>query len=1310
MAPSSGGISSPAIQTRVFFQDLRPAAMLCGHTAEIADLALCIPTANPSNENSSCHCLISASINGELCVWTGDSGYCRRRRRLPDWVGTPCIISSLPLSPRYVCLLCYSTNTPLPSSCSYAGWSLEDNVADYTEAERKNHHLNDLKSSVVILDSLSLSAIRVFTHSGFSIGSNPSMGVVPNLENGRKDVLAIANQFGEVILMSLPAEFNEEGEEGTGNPKLLSSETVSSTVSENLLEKATAVSLSECGTLMLLVYSTYFLVKSVVDNNNAEKLDLGESFHLLGCNFLRNEGEEEEHAENLIVWSTDGAAIVFSVKYSADGFDFNRLYEIPASSFASMKSHCYGFSQLGTYLLKLESVSDNTCGSLLWKPQISVWSHFEGSPVANAGSFPEKYVAQWDSNFLSNSQTYYESCTTEKNNIIASSMFLPDDFNNPLTMIAGLYNGDIEEIQLGNARLSLFCIKRTFSGHSGAVLCLAAQKTSVKSNLHCATHILLSGGFDGTVRLWDLDSGDIILIMHHHNAPVRQIILSQCLTYHPWSSCFLSLGEDGCVALGSLDTLNVERMFPGHPSVPACVAWDCVRGYVACLSGDCLYIWDVKTGVRDRVLHGQASVLMFNHFCEEMRSSAPSSFLSLNEDSKNLLSGSKNHVQSEVVDSGRGVSSSFIYDTTGNSCRQMPWQGLKKDSKYPVTCTCPYPGIIAMEFDLSLMMSNEWQSYQTGVNAEKSNSSGEGKFLVEFFLRFSLSLLHLWNIDHEVDKFLVDKMNMRKPPPFLTSGILGNGGSVTLTFPSLDGSLELWKHSAEFSAMCSLTVVSLAQRVIRSSQSCSAAGSELAALYTRKIAEEVPDIKPPLLQLLASFWQDPSEPVRMAARSLFHCAAPRSIPETLFRRSSAPPRSEILFSDENQAEGLEESQIVEWMESFEAQDWVSCVGGTTQDSMASLIIVAAALAVWYPSIVKPKVAELVTVRLVKLVMAMNERYSSTAAELLAEGMDATWKVHIGQDFPHLLGDVFFQVECLNGGSTSGPIQNIRDTLVNVLLPSLAMAEVSGFLTIIESQLSATPSDSTIHRVSLNTLIRVVRGSPRSLVPFIDKVVSYVLHTMDNGNYVLRKNCLQSSMATLREISRAFPMVAFNERSSRLAIGDAIGDIAGATIRIYDLESVTRRKILDATGPPGFPSLLGGGSRKVVAAVISALSFSPDGEGLVAFSEHGLTIRWWPLGRAWWEKFGRSSAPIQCAKLIFVPPWEGFSPSSTRSSIMATISGDYQKQAQSMEPENVEGDSIKTLVQNIDLSYQFKWLDGKNVALLRHGQELGCFQL
>lgn len=131
--------------------------------------------------------------------------------------------------------------------------------------------------------------------------------------------------------------------------------------------------------------------------------------------------------------------------------------------------------------------------------------------------------------------------------------------------------------------------------------------------------------------------------------------------------------------------------------------------------------------------------------------------------------------------------------------------------------------------------------------------------------------------------------------------------------------------------------------------------------------------------------------------------------------------------------------------------------------------------------------------LMKLVMAMNEKYSSTAAELLAEGMESTWKQCINSEIPRLIGDIFFQIECVSGPSANSAAQNLavpvglRETLVGVLLPSLAVADVPGFLTVMESQIWSTASDSPVHLVSLMTLIRVVRGSPRYLAQYLDKV-------------------------------------------------------------------------------------------------------------------------------------------------------------------------------------------------------------------------------
>ncbi|GJT55244.1 hypothetical protein Tco_0990298 [Tanacetum coccineum] len=259
----------------------------------------------------------------------------------------------------------------------------------------------------------------------------------------------------------------------------------------------------------------------------------------------------------------------------------------------------------------------------------------------------------------------------------------------------------------------------------------------------------------------------------------------------------------------------------------------------------------------------------------------------------------------------------------------------------------------------------------------------------------------------------------------------------------------------------------------------------------------------------------------------------------------------------------------EHLESFERQDWISCVWGTSQDAMTSHGVTAV-LAVWYPNLVKPSLAMLCVHPLLKLVMAMNDKYNSTAAEILAEGMENTWSLCIASEIPRILLDILFQIEHVNGASAkpshgSYTFVEIRVSLVELILP-----------------------------MSLMTLIRVTRGSPRNLAPYLDK---------------------------------------------------------------YDEDKILMPSTL------GLP-ICTADSDTALKTASFGLSFSPDGEellqisqlGLIAFSEHGLIIRWWSLGSMWWEKLSRNLVPVQCTKLIFVPPWEGFSPTSTRSSVMASVMG------------------------------------------------------
>lgn len=260
----------------------------------------------------------------------------------------------------------------------------------------------------------------------------------------------------------------------------------------------------------------------------------------------------------------------------------------------------------------------------------------------------------------------------------------------------------------------------------------------------------------------------------------------------------------------------------------------------------------------------------------------------------------------------------------------------------------------------------------------------------------------------------------------------------------------------------------------------------------------------------------------MAARSLFHCAASRAIPSFLqldmsTNRPSShfenPPKSESESSStylrHSHSNGLSDTgaiaHITDWIQSYDGENWTATIGGTTQDARAERIIVSAALALWYPSLVQPEVAPTVAPMLLNLVRATHDRHSATAADVLAEGMESTWQMWIGAEIPQLIADVFFLIECLSGVGAPRPTSGqplravpsatmapavamaIRESLTGNLLTSLALADVPAFLDVVKNQLATFAPNSSVHLVGLMALIRLVRSHPKALIFYLDQV-------------------------------------------------------------------------------------------------------------------------------------------------------------------------------------------------------------------------------
>ncbi|CAN8308230.1 unnamed protein product [Cochlearia groenlandica] len=1415
---SDGSIIWWSISSSDSISEVKPIAMLCGHASPISDLAVCDPTTVSDNEEDTldssdpfvnCSALLSACNDGVLCVWSRSSGHCRRRRKLPPWVGSPSVLCALQSEPRYVCV-----------GCSYIeSYSLESVDGGEALGDVDGQNRKPSRCTVVVVDTYTLTIVHTVFHGNLSIGYLKFMGVVQVEE---EESLLMADSFGGMQVVPV-SENAEKGEDVSESRK------GSAVFRDWLCEGEVAVSVVTRGNLVAIFSKSrcvFWLLNRGEEaigeiSFGSGNLPLGFHFKeamLLYSSTSATEGDKDDIvSETFVLLDGSGSAVLFDMSYIDGVFTYKNRGEIVTASDQVSEKSSFSFVQLRQYLLRVESSCFDFEKPLQWSPRITVWSLWlkngnekelqRQCKMLGEGSYFDDWISSSSLDLKgtigaeTGTSQVGSHCSSENDiqrvvsgngQCVSSSMVISEKMYVPYAVVHGFFSGEIEIAKFDflhgldspasspRSDIDSFVSRQYLLGHTGAVLCLAAHEMggAVKECSSC--HVLISGSMDCTIRIWDLESGNVLMIMHHHVAPVRQIILAPARTERPWSDCFLSVGDDSCVALSSLETLRVERMFPGHPNYPEKVVWDGTRGYIACLFRslsrksdpiDVLYIWDVKTGARERVLRGAASHSMFDHFCAGISEKSHSgSVLNGNTSVSSLLFPVdeerkpfylKNYERAASLPTSKQSASQGQAREENSSTTSI----LQSLTYPPVKCACPFPGISALTFDLSSlavycqahedsdmhkMVEERSSKPTTQQKTSGNNSPGQktidnpseavhmDKAIGEYLIRFSLSFLHLWGIDSELDQMLTAHLKLKRPESFIVaSGLQGDKGSLTLAFPGLNATLELWKSSSEFTALRSVMMVSLSQCMISLSHSTATSSSALAAFYTRNLSEKYPDLKPPLLQLLVTFWQDRSEQVRMAARSIFHHTATLSIPlplcsdyasehAKLVRSLSGfgltEPKS--LSSDEEhptdnmdsehiqEAQRLsqaDESEILSWLESFEMQDWISCVGGTSQDAMAAHIIVAAALSIWYPSLVKPGLAMLVVHKLLNLVMAMSEKYSSTAAELLSEGMETTWKLLIGSDIPRIVSDIFFQIECVSSSVGAHQVipSSIKETLVEILLPSLAIADVLGFLSIIESQIWSTASDSPVHVVSLRTLIRIIRASPRNLVLHLEKVINFILQTMDPSNTVMRKTCLQTSMATLKEVVRVFPMVILNDSSTRLAIGDAITESNNTCISIYDMQSMTKIRVLDASGPPGLPNFLRGASESAITTAISALSFSPDGEGLVAFSENGLMIRWWSLGSVWWEKLSRSLAPVQCTKLIFMHPWDGFSSNSSRTSVISSITSHEQELPLQETSKNIShAERLKQLVHHIDLSYRLEWASERKVVLTRHSVELG----
>ncbi|KAF9995304.1 hypothetical protein BGZ80_007551, partial [Entomortierella chlamydospora] len=126
------------------------------------------------------------------------------------------------------------------------------------------------------------------------------------------------------------------------------------------------------------------------------------------------------------------------------------------------------------------------------------------------------------------------------------------------------------------------CI-HTLHGHSSAVDSVVYSPRGDQ---------IASGSSDSTVRLWDVDSGECVHTLHGHNGWVRSVV------YSSKGDRIASGSFDRTVRLWDVDTGECIYIFQGHSDIVRSVAFSANGDWIASGSNDkSVKLWDVETGM-----------------------------------------------------------------------------------------------------------------------------------------------------------------------------------------------------------------------------------------------------------------------------------------------------------------------------------------------------------------------------------------------------------------------------------------------------------------------------------------------------------------------------------------------------------------------------------------------------------------------------------------------------------------------------------------------------------------------------------------
>ncbi|KAJ3239674.1 hypothetical protein HDU78_002718 [Chytriomyces hyalinus] len=138
-------------------------------------------------------------------------------------------------------------------------------------------------------------------------------------------------------------------------------------------------------------------------------------------------------------------------------------------------------------------------------------------------------------------------------------------------------------------------------GHAGAVKCLFQLESPSTGT---SKNILVSGGVDLTIKIWNLELGSLMASLVCHSHCVKTFLPIPQNSGMRVKHGVISIAEDQSIAIIDLDSLQSVHILSGHMHPISALHWRSHEETIVvqcCNSEGTIYVWQLKTGHLDRI-------------------------------------------------------------------------------------------------------------------------------------------------------------------------------------------------------------------------------------------------------------------------------------------------------------------------------------------------------------------------------------------------------------------------------------------------------------------------------------------------------------------------------------------------------------------------------------------------------------------------------------------------------------------------------------------------------------------------------------